>query len=81
MASARTQTTGNIKLSGTTYSKHLEARQIAMKAFEAGTVNEDTMKAARAVVRQDRKLITSTGMTVTEWRAAEELRQAKPAKA
>jgi hypothetical protein len=38
------------------YKELLDIRLIAMKGFEAGTVDEQTMKAARAAVRKARKV-------------------------
>jgi hypothetical protein len=77
MARTKVQTTGNTPFTGTQYTEFLSTRLAAMKGHAEGTVDTATKNAARAVVRQARKVIAGTGMTVEEWRTVEETREAE----
>lgn len=71
------QTTGNTPFTGEEYKSYLEVRRQAMQGFADETVDQATKNAARALVRNARKAIQNTGMTVVEWREAEEVREAE----
>lgn len=75
------QTTGNTPFSGTQYTEYLATRQIAMAGFAEGTVSAEDKAAARTVVRQARKAIAATGLTVKAWREAELVRENEAAEA
>ena len=76
MARTKTQTTGNTPFTGTQYAEMLSVRKAAMAGFAEGTVSAEDKGAARAQVRQARKVINATGASVSEWREAEEIREA-----
>lgn len=64
------------------YQEMLAIRLAAMKGFEAGTVDEDTMKAARAVVRKARKIRKAEAAILEATRqAAEDKKAARSAAA
>jgi len=69
--------TNGTAFNGTQYTEALANRGAAMKAFENGEINATQKNAARAAVRQMRNAITKTGMSVTEWRESEEIREAE----
>ena len=75
MASRKQTYTAGTTFTGTQYTEMLEKRLQAMHQFEAGTIDQATKNAARAVVRQARRQITSAGMEVGEWREAEAKRE------
>ena len=78
MATKRTNpNTNGTTFNGTQYSQALAERGVAMQAFEKGEINATQKNAARATVRQMRNQITRSGMSVTEWRQAEEIREAE----
>lgn len=74
-------TTGGTAFTGTEYQQYLDIRREAMAGFADGTVDATAKNLARAVVRNARKAITATGMTVDEWREAERVREAEVAAA
>lgn len=76
MARRTAQTaTGNTPFTGTQYAALLETRRIAMAGFAEGTVDTATKNAARAAVRNARKAVDATGMSMSEWREAEQARE------
>lgn len=80
--SAKTQSavaTGGVAITGSQYKELLDTRQLAMHGFAEGTVDAATKAAARTAVRNARKLINANedGLSVAEWRQAEELREAE----
>lgn len=59
-------------VSDSQYKEMLAIRLAAMKGYEAGTVDEDTMKAARAMVRKARKVRRNEAAILEAARQAEE---------
>ena len=72
----KTANTNGTAFTGTEYSEALANRGVAMKAFDAGEMDAATKSGFRAIVRQMRNAITKSGMTVQEWREAEQIREA-----
>lgn len=73
---ATVEVTGGLEFTGTQYSEMLAIRLTAMHGFAGGTVDAETKNKARAAVRNARKAIQNAGLTVDEWREAEQAREA-----
>lgn len=67
--------TGGVEFTGTQYAEALKVRTAAMHGHAEGTVDTETKNAARAVVRRARNAIKKAGLTVDQWREAEQVRE------